>query len=145
MYLIIGASLAGAKAAQTLREEGYTGRLVMVGEETVRPYERPPLSKGYLSGKEPQEKAFVHDAGWYSEHDVELILGRRATHLDTAAHTVTLDGVDELHYEKLLLATGSRVRTLDLPGMDNHGIRYLRTMDEAEALLASLRTGATWW
>jgi 3-phenylpropionate/trans-cinnamate dioxygenase ferredoxin reductase component len=141
MYLIIGASLAGAKAAQTLREEGYSGRLVLVGEETVRPYERPPLSKGYLTGKEPREKAFVHDAGWYSEHDVELILGRRATHLDTAAHTVTLDGFDQLRYDKLLLATGSRVRTLDLPGMDAHGIRYLRTMDEAEALLSSLRAG----
>jgi 3-phenylpropionate/trans-cinnamate dioxygenase ferredoxin reductase component len=141
MYLIIGASLAGAKAAQTLREEGYTGRLVLVGEETVRPYERPPLSKGYMTGKEPREKAFVHDAGWYAEHDVELILGRRATHLDTAAHTVALDGVDELRYDKLLLATGSRVRTLDVPGAHLHGLRYLRTMDEAEALLAGLRTG----
>jgi len=141
MYLIIGASLAGAKAAQTLREEGYTGRLVLVGEETVRPYERPPLSKGYMAGKEPREKAFVHDAEWYQEHDVELILGRRATHLDTLNHAVTLDGFDQLRYDKLLLATGSRVRTLDVPGADAHGIRYLRTMDEAEALLAGLRTG----
>jgi len=141
MFLIIGASLAGAKAAQTLREEGYTGRLVLVGEETRRPYERPPLSKGYLAGKEPEEKAFVHDPGWYGEHDVELTLGRRATHLDTAAHTVRLDGVDELHYDKLLLATGSRVRTLDVPGSDIRGIRYLRTMDESEALLDGLRAG----
>ncbi|GAA4462704.1 NAD(P)/FAD-dependent oxidoreductase [Phytohabitans houttuyneae] len=141
MYLIIGASLSGAKAAQTLREEGYTGRLVLVGEETHRPYERPPLSKGFLAGKEPEEKAFVHDAGWYAEHDVELLLGRRATHLDVAAHTVTLDGVDELRYDKLLLATGSRVRTLDVAGADAHGIRYLRTMDEAEALLDGLRAG----
>ncbi|BCB84364.1 NAD(P)/FAD-dependent oxidoreductase [Phytohabitans suffuscus] len=141
MFLIIGASLAGAKAAQTLREEGYTGRLVLVGEETVRPYERPPLSKGYLLGQEPRDKAFVHDPGWYQEHDVELVLGRRATHLDVAAHTVTLDGVDELRYDKLLLATGSRVRTLDVPGSDIHGIRYLRTMDEAEALLDGVRTG----
>jgi 3-phenylpropionate/trans-cinnamate dioxygenase ferredoxin reductase subunit len=141
MYLIIGASLAGAKAAQTLRDEGYTGRLVLVGEETVRPYERPPLSKGYLAGKEPREKAFVHDAGWYAEHDVELILGRRATHLDTANHVVMLDGVDPLRYDKLLLATGSRVRTLHVPGADAHGIRYLRTMDESEALLGRLRGG----
>lgn len=139
MYLIIGASLAGAKAAQTLREEGYTGRLVLVGEETERPYERPPLSKGFLAGKEPLEKAFVHDEGWYQEHDVELLLGRRATHLDVAKHTVTLDGVEELRYEKLLLATGSRVRTLDVPGSGAHNIRYLRTMDEAEALLDGLR------
>jgi 3-phenylpropionate/trans-cinnamate dioxygenase ferredoxin reductase subunit len=141
MYLIIGASLAGAKAAQTLRDEGYTGRLVLVGEETERPYERPPLSKGYLAGKEPREKAFVHDAGWYAENDVELVLGRRATNLDTAAHVVTLDGVDQLRYDKLLLATGSRVRTLDTPGADVAGIRYLRTIDEADALLASVRAG----
>lgn len=141
MYLIVGASLAGAKAAQTLREEGYTGRLVLVGEETERPYERPPLSKGFLAGKEPEEKAFVHDAEWYQEHDVELILGRRATHLDLAAHTVLLDGVDELRYDKLLLATGSRVRALDVPGSDAHGVRYLRTMDESEALLDGLRAG----
>ncbi|HET8683150.1 MAG TPA: FAD-dependent oxidoreductase [Micromonosporaceae bacterium] len=141
-FVIIGASLAGAKAAETLRAEGFTGRVVLVGEETVLPYERPPLSKGYLQGKDPQEKAYVHDEAWYADNRVELVLGRRATNLDRAGHTVTLDGVDQLRYDKLLLATGSRVRTLDVPGNDLPGVRYLRTLDESTALLAALAGGA---
>ena len=74
-FVIVGASLTGAKAAEQLRADGFAGRIVLVGAETDRPYERPPLSKGYLLGKEPREKAFVHDATWYSEHDVDLLLG----------------------------------------------------------------------
>lgn len=142
-FVIIGASLAGAKAAETLRAEGFTGRVVLVGEETEPPYERPPLSKGYLMGKEPREKALVHQAGWYVDNGIELMLGRRATLLDAAAHTVVLDGAAELRYDKLLLATGSRVRTLDVPGVDAAGVRYLRTVEHADALLADLsgRTG----
>src|SRR5262245_38854266 len=103
-FVVIGASLTGAKAAETLRAEGFAGRIVLVGEEPERPYERPPLSKGYLQGKDPREKAFVHEASWYSEHDVELLLGVRATMLDIEAHTVTLDGFEPLRYDKLLLA-----------------------------------------
>ena len=141
-FVIIGASLAGAKAAETLRTEGFTGRVVLVGEETEVPYERPPLSKGYLLGNEPREQGRVHDEGWYAENSVELVLGRRATFLDPAGHTVTLDGVDELAYDKLLLATGSRVRTLDIAGSDIPGTRYLRTIDEADALLGVLTEGA---
>ncbi|MEV4513074.1 FAD-dependent oxidoreductase [Dactylosporangium sp. NPDC049525] len=142
-FVIVGASLAGAKAAETLRAEGFTGRIVLIGEETERPYERPPLSKGYLQGNEDaREKAFVHPEGWYAEHDVDLRLATRVTHVDPAAHTVTLDGVDELHYDKLLLTTGSRVRTLDVPGADLTGVRYLRTVDESDALLAHLRSAA---
>jgi 3-phenylpropionate/trans-cinnamate dioxygenase ferredoxin reductase subunit len=140
-FVIIGASLAGAKAAEALRGEGFTGRVVLVGEETERPYERPPLSKGYLAGKDPRDKAFVHDVGWYAENSVELLLGRRATAVDPAAHTVTLDGAEELHYDKLLLATGSRVRTIDLPGCEADGIRYLRTMENSDELLARMRKG----
>src|SRR5258705_5357218 len=140
-FVIVGASLTGAKAAETLRAEGFTGRIVLVGEETDRPYERPPLSKGYLLGKEPRDKAYVHDAHWYSNHDVDLVLGVRATGLDAKAHTITLDDVEPLRYDKLLLATGSRVRRLDLPGADNLGIRYLRTITEADALLYDLREG----
>jgi 3-phenylpropionate/trans-cinnamate dioxygenase ferredoxin reductase component len=140
-FVIIGASLAGAKAAETLRAEGFTGRIVLVGEETERPYERPPLSKGYLHGNDPRDTAFVHEAGWYDEHDVELRLGVRATALDPAAHAVTLDGVEQLRYDKLLLATGSRVRTLDVPGADLTGVRYLRTLPESDALLDRMRAG----
>jgi 3-phenylpropionate/trans-cinnamate dioxygenase ferredoxin reductase component len=139
VFAIVGASLAGAKAAEGLREAGFAGRVVLIGEETERPYERPPLSKGYLLGAEPREKAYVHDARWYPEHDVELLLGVRATALDPAAHTLTLDGYEPLRYDKLLLATGSRVRRLDVPGTDLHGVRYLRTVTEADALVEHVK------
>src|SRR6266508_801127 len=139
---IVGASLAGAKAAEGLRDNGFTGRVVLIGEETERPYERPPLSKGYLLGQQPREKAYVHEAQWYPDHDVELLLGVRATDLDPGAHTLPLDGYEPLRYDKLLLATGSRVRRLDVPGTDLAGVRYLRTMPESDALLDHLRTAA---
>jgi 3-phenylpropionate/trans-cinnamate dioxygenase ferredoxin reductase subunit len=141
-FVIVGASLAGAKAAEALRTEGFTGRVVLVGEETERPYERPPMSKGFLQGKQPREKAYVHDESWYAERGVELVLGRRATDLNAAGHVLLLDGAEELRYDKLLLATGSRVRTLDVPGGDAAGIHYLRTATQAEALRAELRPGA---
>jgi 3-phenylpropionate/trans-cinnamate dioxygenase ferredoxin reductase component len=141
-FVIIGASLAGGRAAETLREEGFAGRVVLVGEETEPPYERPPLSKGYLTGDQPREKAFLHDEAWWAAQGIELLLGRRATMLDAAGRTVTLDGVEELRYDKLLLATGSRVRTLQVPGHDLHHVRYLRTVDEADALRAQLQGGS---
>ena len=140
-FVIVGASLAGAKAAETLRAEGFPGRVVLVGEEIERPYERPPLSKGYLLGTDERDKAFVHDERWYVEQRVELLLGRRATALDRENRTLTLDGAEPLRYDKLLLATGSRVRTLDLPGSGLAAVRYLRTIDQADALLSALRTG----
>src|SRR5690554_3863762 len=117
-FVIIGASLAGAKAAETLRAEGFAGRLILVGAEASPPYERPPLSKGYLLGTDEREKAFVHDQAWYAEHDVTLRLGVRATALDPAEHRVTLDNGESLGYHKLLLATGVRPRTLPVPGAD---------------------------
>jgi 3-phenylpropionate/trans-cinnamate dioxygenase ferredoxin reductase component len=141
-FVIVGASLTGAKAAETLRSEGFAGRIVLIGEETDRPYERPNLSKGYLMGKEPRDKAYVHDAHWYPSNNVELILGVRVTAINPKAHTVTLDDVEPLRYDKLLLATGSRVRQLNLPGNDNLGIRYLRTITESDAILSDLREGA---
>ena len=140
-FVIVGASLAGGRAAETLREEGFTGRVVLVGEETEPPYERPPLSKGYLVGRDPRSQAYLHEPRWWTERGIDLMLGRRATMLDPAAHTVTLDGVEELRYDKLLLATGSRVRILDLPGHDLRHVRYLRTMDEAEALREQFERG----
>src|SRR5258705_12968902 len=130
---IIGASLGGAKAAEQLRADGFTGRVVLVGEETDRPYERPPLSKGYLMGKEPRDKADVHDAHWYPSNNVELVLGVRVTKLDPKAHTVTLDDVEPLRYDKLLVATGSRARQLDVPRSDKLGIRDRRTITQSHA------------
>jgi 3-phenylpropionate/trans-cinnamate dioxygenase ferredoxin reductase subunit len=138
-FVIVGTGLAGGRAAQTLREEGFTGRVVLIGEETELPYERPPLSKGYLLGNDPREVALLHDQDWWGEHGIELMLGRRVTMLDPAARTITLDGVDELGYDSLLLATGCRLRTLPVPGHDLHRVRYLRTLDEADLLLADLR------
>jgi 3-phenylpropionate/trans-cinnamate dioxygenase ferredoxin reductase subunit len=140
-FVVVGASLTGAKAVETLREQGFTGGLTLIGEETERPYERPPLSKEYLLGKNERSKAFVHDPDWYAEHDVDLRLGTRATNLDPAGHTVTLDGVTQLHYDKLLLSTGSRVRRLKVPGTGLPGVRYLRTLPESDALLSDLRGG----
>lgn len=134
-FVVVGAALAGAKAVETLRAEGFDGRLVLVGDETERPYERPPLSKGYLQGKDPRDSAYVHEAVWYGEHDVELLLGVRATDLDPEAHTLTLDGFEKLTYDKLLLTTGARPRTVDVPGVDLHGVRYLRTLTDSDNLL----------
>jgi len=141
VYVIIGASLAGAKAAETLREEGFAGRVVLVGAETELPYERPPLSKGYLLGNDPRESAFVHEAGWYPEHGIELRLGTVAVDLDVSRRLVTLHPADSIRYDKLLLATGSKVRTLDIAGSDLTSVRYLRTLDQSDALLAGLRSG----
>ncbi len=141
-FVIVGASLTGAKAVETLRGEGFAGRIVLIGEETDRPYERPPLSKGYLLGTQAREKAFVQDAQWYASNDVDLVLGVRVSALDPTAHTVTLDDVEPLHYDKLLLATGSRVRRLDVPGSENLGIRYLRSITESDAIRSDLREGA---
>jgi 3-phenylpropionate/trans-cinnamate dioxygenase ferredoxin reductase component len=140
-FVIVGGGLAGAKAAQTLRGEGYEGPLVLLAAEPENPYERPPLSKGYLLGTAEREKARVHDAGWYAAHDVDLRTGVRATGLDPAAHRVTLDTGEEVPYAKLLLATGSSARRLPVPGADLDGVRYLRTLADSDRLLADLSDG----
>jgi 3-phenylpropionate/trans-cinnamate dioxygenase ferredoxin reductase subunit len=140
-FIIVGASLAGAKAAETLRSEGFTGKVILIGDEADRPYERPPLSKGYLQGKDAKDKVYVHDAGWYEEHDVELRTRTTVTAIDPSAHTVTLSDGSSLGYDKLLLATGSAPRALDVPGADLSGVHYLRKLGESEALRDALRTG----
>jgi 3-phenylpropionate/trans-cinnamate dioxygenase ferredoxin reductase subunit len=137
VFVIVGASFAGAKAAETLRDEGFDGRVVLVGEENELPYERPPLSKGYLLGNDPRESAFPHDAAWYTDRRVELLLGHAATAIDRDAKTVTLADGTTVGYDKLLLATGSRVRRLDVAGGDLPQVRYLRRIEESEALKAA--------
>ncbi|ACU71557.1 FAD-dependent pyridine nucleotide-disulphide oxidoreductase [Catenulispora acidiphila DSM 44928] len=141
-YVIVGGGLAGAKAAQALREQGFDGPVVLIGEETERPYERPPLSKGYLQGKDEREKIFVHPQDWYAEHDVELRLGTGAVALDTAAHRVELADGSQVEYAKLLLATGSSPRRLPIPGADLDGVRYLRRVEDSEQLKADFQPGA---
>jgi 3-phenylpropionate/trans-cinnamate dioxygenase ferredoxin reductase component len=133
-HIIIGAGLAGAKAAETLRAEGFEGRVLLVGSEAEPPYERPPLSKELLRGEVARDSTHVHDAGFYAEHGIELQLGRRAVSLDASADEVELDDGQRLRYDRLLLSTGARPRRLRVPGSDLAGVFYLRTIEAAEAL-----------
>jgi len=140
-FVIVGGGLAGAKAAEALRADGFDGEVVLFGTEPERPYERPPLSKGYLLGKEDREKAFVHSADWYDEHDVDLRSGVTVAMIDPAAHLVTFDG-GTIAYDKLLLATGASARRIDIPGAGLGNVCYLRTLPESEALRAAFTSGA---
>ena len=140
-YVIVGASLAGAKAAETLRSEGFDGRLMLIGAEEERPYERPPLSKDYLRGEAGRDKVYVHDAGFYSEHDIELRLGRRVVGLDLSAGEVALDDGDRLRYDRLLLTTGAEPRRLAVPGAELDGVLYLRSVEDSDALRQRLDRG----
>ena len=137
-FLIVGAGLAGAKAAETLREEGFDGRVVLIGEEVERPYERPPLSKGYLLGTAERDTIYVHPQSWYAEHDVELRLGTTVTGVDPAGHQVTLGDGTQVPYSKLLLATGSSPRRLPVPGADRDGVLYLRRAEDSDRIKATL-------
>jgi 3-phenylpropionate/trans-cinnamate dioxygenase ferredoxin reductase subunit len=133
-FVIVGASLAGATAAQVLREEGFDGRIVLIGAEPNRPYERPPLSKSYLQGTSAREEVFVHPADWYAEHDVDLRLATTVTSLDRAAHQIVLDDGERLGYDRLLLTTGSEPRRLNLPGADRDGVHYLRRLEDSDRI-----------
>jgi 3-phenylpropionate/trans-cinnamate dioxygenase ferredoxin reductase subunit len=135
--VIVGASLAGATAAQTLRDEGFAGPVTLVGEEPSRPYERPPLSKDYLLGKSEREKVFVHPEGWYAEHDVDLRLGVAADRIDRAARSVSLADGSQVGYDALLLTTGSTPRRLSIPGADLDGVLYLRRLEDSERIKAA--------
>ena len=136
-FVIVGAGLAGAMAAQTLREEGFDGRLILIGDEAERPYERPPLSKDYLRG-ESEDKPYVHAAELYNEHEIELWTSTRAVGLETGLQELLLEGDRRLGYDRLLLATGGRPRRLDVPGCELGGIHYLRTLADSEAIAERL-------
>lgn len=136
-FVIIGGGLAGAKAAEAIRKEGFHGQVVLVSEEAERPYDRPPLSKDYLLGKSEREKVFVHPEEWYSEHDVDLRLHTRATAVDRATHEVVMENSQRLGYDKLLLATGSSPRHLAVPGHDLGGVLYLRGLEDCEVIKAA--------
>ena len=137
-YVIIGGGLTGAKAAEAVREADADARVTLVGDEGRRPYERPELSKGVLLGKKTPDDLFVHDEGWYAEHDVDLLLGRRATAIDREAGTVRLEDGESLTYDRLLLATGARPRTLNVPGADLDGVLYLRRAEDSDVLVQTL-------
>jgi 3-phenylpropionate/trans-cinnamate dioxygenase ferredoxin reductase component len=140
-FVIVGASLAGAKAAETLRTEGFAGRVVLVGAEPERPYERPPLSKDYLQGKAERDKVFVQEASFYSDHDIELRVGERVTELDPGHRELALGTGKRLSFDRLLLATGAEPRRLSVPGGDLEGIHYLRTLADSDALRQRLGAG----
>jgi 3-phenylpropionate/trans-cinnamate dioxygenase ferredoxin reductase subunit len=140
-FVIVGASLAGAKAAETLRAEGFDERVVLIGAEDERPYERPPLSKDYLRGEAERETVYVHPEGFYAEHDIELRLGRTAVSLNVAGRELALDDGERLRYDRLLLATGAEPRRLSIPGGDLEGVLYLRSVADCDALRGRLDRG----
>ena len=141
-YVITGAGLAGAKAAQTLREEGFDGPVVLIGDETERPYERPPLSKDYLLGKAEREAIYVHPASWYADNSVELRLGVPVTGIDPAAHEVGLADGSRVGYARLLLATGSSPRRLPVPGADADRVLYLRRVADSDQIKAAFQAAS---
>jgi 3-phenylpropionate/trans-cinnamate dioxygenase ferredoxin reductase subunit len=157
VFVIVGGGLAGAKAAEALRDRGFDGRIVLFAGERHLPYDRPPLSKDFLAAKVSTIAAAyseadrrlglrdftVHDAAWYRQRDVDARLGVRVAAVEPSAHTVRLVDGTEVHYDKLLLATGSRARRLSLPGHDAERVHYLRTFDDAAALDAALVDGSS--
>jgi 3-phenylpropionate/trans-cinnamate dioxygenase ferredoxin reductase subunit len=139
--LIIGAGHAGGTVAALLRQYGHEGPIVLAGEETAAPYQRPPLSKAWLKGEADLEALLLRPEAFYAEHDIELRTGVTATAIDAAARTVTFaDGTVE-HYDALILATGSTARKLAIPGSDRPDLLELRTLADAERLQAALGPG----
>jgi 3-phenylpropionate/trans-cinnamate dioxygenase ferredoxin reductase subunit len=140
-FVIVGASLAGAKAAEELRERGFDGHVVLVGSEPARPYERPPLTKDYLRGESEREKTYVHEDGFYAQHEIELLTDTTATAIDPGASRITLDDGRELGYDRLLLATGAEPRRIPVPGAELDGVHYLRTLADCDVLRERLERG----
>jgi 3-phenylpropionate/trans-cinnamate dioxygenase ferredoxin reductase subunit len=134
VYAIIGAGLAGFSAARTLRLEGFEGRVMLLGEETDAPYERPPLSKDRLRGEISRERVLLELPNYYEEHAIELQLGERVARIDPSLRVLELSGGSSVSYDKLLMATGAAPRHLDVPGHDLDGILYLRTLRDCEKL-----------
>jgi 3-phenylpropionate/trans-cinnamate dioxygenase ferredoxin reductase subunit len=141
-FVIVGAGLGGAKAAEELRDRGFDGRVVLVGAEAERPYERPPLTKDYLRGESAREQAFVHPEGFYAERDIELLTGTAARAIDPDTSRVVLADGRELAYDRVLLATGAEPRRPAVPGADLDGVHVLRTLGDSDALRDRLEPGA---
>jgi 3-phenylpropionate/trans-cinnamate dioxygenase ferredoxin reductase subunit len=141
-FIIVGASLAGAKAAEELRHQGFDERVVLLGSEAERPYERPPLTKDYLRGESPRDKAYVHEDGFYEKHEIELETGTTVAAIDPGASRLTLDDGRELRFDRLLLATGAEPRRIPVAGADLGGIHYLRTLADCDVLRERVDVGA---
>ena len=141
IFVIVGGGLAGARAAETLRSEGFTGRVIIVAAEKTVPYIRPPLSKGYLQGHDDRDSLDVHPAPWYEAQGVEIVLGMPASALSLAHKALTLGDGTVLHYDKLLLATGATPRHFDEPSTHVVGVHHLRSADSSTLLRAALQPG----
>jgi NADPH-dependent 2,4-dienoyl-CoA reductase/sulfur reductase-like enzyme len=139
-FIIVGASLAGVSAAGELRAQGFEGRIILIGQEAEHPYIRPPLSKDYLAGKADLADVYVHPSDWYSEQNIELRLDTVVDSIDPAGHAITAGG-ETIGYEKLLLATGSRPRVLDIPGVGLPGVFSLRTLADSSAIASEIADG----
>ena len=139
--IIAGAGHAGGQTALSLRQVGYEGRIVVCGDEPVPPYQRPPLSKKYLSGELALERVFLRPESFYATHDIELRLGNAVREIDPERRSVVLDGGESLAYTDLVIATGSRPRRLDVPGSDLGNVFYLRTLEDADAIGKELVAG----
>jgi 3-phenylpropionate/trans-cinnamate dioxygenase ferredoxin reductase component len=142
-FVIVGASLAGATAAASLRDQGFDGSVVLIGAETEPPYERPQLSKEYLRGEQPLDAALVRPADWYAKNQVDARLGTRAVQLDARQREVVLAGGERVAWDRLLVSTGSRNRRLDVPGADLPGIYDLRQAEDADRIREAASEGAT--
>jgi 3-phenylpropionate/trans-cinnamate dioxygenase ferredoxin reductase component len=141
-FVIAGAALTGAKTAEALREEGFDGRVVLIGAESVRPYERPPLSKEYLRGEAGRESVWVHDdEGFYSRMQIDVRLGTEVTAVDAAGRVVELAGGERVGFDALLLATGAEPRRLGIPGADLDEVYYLRTVEDSDRLRERIERG----
>jgi 3-phenylpropionate/trans-cinnamate dioxygenase ferredoxin reductase component len=142
-FAIVGGGLAGAKAAEALRDKDFDGHVVLFTAEEHLPYERPPLSKEYLAGKKALDDFTVNSSAWYRDHHVELQLGTEVQAIEPSAHTLTLPDGSTVRYDKLLLATGSQPRRPPIPGAEADGVHYLRTIDDAATLNSLLVEGAS--
>ena len=140
-YVLVGGGLAAASAVEGIRELDKTGVITILAAERDLPYHRPPLSKGYLAGKEPLESVRIHDAAWYRDQRVRVRLGARAKSVHIGKQGVTLESGERVPYDRLLIATGSSARKLSVPGADLHGLLYLRTLLDSTELKRSITPG----
>ncbi len=136
-FVVVGGGLAGAKAAEALRANGFDGTITILCKESNLPYERPPLSKGFLMGKDSRESVFVHTAEWYAENAIDVRLDSEVVSADSESHALTLRNGSQVSYDKLLIATGSLPRKLSVPGAELAGVFYLRAIEDSEAIRAA--------
>lgn len=141
--VIAGAGHAAGQSVVSLRQGGFDGRIVLVGEEPYLPYQRPPLSKKFLAGELDASRLLLRQEKFYVDHDVDVRLGTRVTRIDPGAHTAELGDCSTLHYDKLILATGSRAREVGVAGHELHGIHYLRTIEDVDRIRDRFQSGTT--